>query len=520
MKILKTGKENLEKVYKGFNEACDAVSQTVGPKGRNVFIDDQYSKKITNDGVTVANAINLEDPLENIGAWVVKNTASQMLEDVGDGTTTTVILLQSIVKECLKRPENVMTIKGSLKEAGDKVLKILSKKSIKIKKEDIEKVALISAEDKDLAKMIAEMIKKLGDKAVINVQDSKTFATEYEIVDGYELQTGFVSPYFINDKKTGKAVYENIHVLVVDRKIANISDISHIHNQMAFEMKDGKIVYQDGKPVPRQNPITQCVIVGSDIDASIVGLYVQNNQAGMFNSIVIQAGGMDLEDVAGATGATIISEKNGIPFKDIKLEHLGNVSKVVCDKSKTLFVGNTISGKLHAQELDKQADNEPNMYIAQKMRDRANRMRGGVGLLKIGAATDLEREYLKAKAEDAVKATTAALEEGVVEGGGMALWRISNDLIPKTIGERILQTALQSPLRKIIENAGEDYTEVILHLPEGYGYDAKENRYVEMVKEGIIDPAKVERLALENAVSAASTLITMGSTIVEIEEKK
>lgn len=509
-------KEGFDKVLKGLNATADAVGGTLGPKGLNVFIDNDMTPKIVNDGVTIANSITFEDKLENAGAYIVKNTSSQTNDDAGDGTTTTSVLLQAIIRECLKRPENPMEVKQSLKEAGDKVLKLLAKKSIPLKKEDIEKVALISSEDKHIARLITEIINKLGDKAIVNVEDSKTFATDYEIVDGYEAHVGFMSPHFVTDKKTGRAIYQDVPVLVVDKKISNLQDITVI-----FEMfkKEG---------------IGQCVIVCDDIDDSMLGVFVNSKLMGSFNALVIRATGWLLQDIEGATGAKAISNSTGVTFQNFKKENLGFAKKVVCDANKTLFTTDGNAAKKYAVLLNMQAENDPNMYSAKKIREREAKMRGGIAVLRIGASTDFERDYLRLKAEDSVKAVQAALAEGICEGGGMTLWRLAQELKANTIGEHVLKAAMTAPLRKIIENAGKDYTEIITGLKDQFlgfdaldksnnlvmGYDAKNDKYVDMIKEGIIDPSKVERCALENSVSAASTFITTFALITDVNEHK
>ena len=502
MKKVTFDKSAMDKMRVGLDKTANAVSGTIGPRGRNVFIGDQMTPKVTNDGHTIASQISFPDKLEELGSYVVRNTSGQQNDDVGDGTTTVTVLLQSIIHEALKRPENPMQIRTSLNEAGKKLLKILAKKSIKINKADILKVALISAENEELAKLITEIINKLGEKAIINVEDSKTFATDYEVVDGYEAHVGFMSPHFITDKKTARAVYSDIPVLVTEKKISNISDIAPLFEQF------------------KKAGIGQCVIVCEDIDDAMLGVFVVNKNMGQFNALVIRATGPLLLDIEGATGAKAISNNNGITFASVKLEHLGKAKKIVCDANKTLFLGNKESAHRHALNLEKQADNEANMFVAKKLRERVAKLRGGVAVLRIGAPTDLEREYLKFKAEDSVKAVQAALAEGVVEGGGMTLWRIASDMKPKTIGEEILKKALTAPLRKIIENAGKDYAEIIRNLGQKEGYDAKEDKYVDMIKAGIIDPTKVERCALENAISNAGSFITTFCVISDYVEPK
>lgn len=504
MKKVSFGKDGMDKMLIGLDKVSNAVSATMGPHGRNVYIMDGLSPKIINDGVTIASKIDLEDPEEDAGAYVIRNVSSQQLDDVGDGTTTVTVLTQALVHECLNRPENPMEVKESLKQAGGKVLKILANKSVKLKKEDIEKVALISSEDKQIAHLITEIINKLGEKAVVNVEDSKTFATDYEIVDGYEAAVGFMSPHFVTDKKSGKVIYSDIPVVVCERKIANIQDIKPI-----FEMfqKEG---------------ITSCVFICDDIDDSMLGMLVQNKLMGTFNSLVIRATGWLLQDIEGATGAKSISNTTGISFQNFKKEYLGYAKKIVCNANTTLFTTDGIAAKNYASFLDMQAENDPNQYAAKKIRERVAKLRGGVAILRIGASTDFERDYLRLKAEDSVKAVQAALAEGIVEGGGMALWRLAHQLKPKTIGEQILKKVMQSPIRKIIENAGQSYSELRqdFKYDDVTGYDAKNNRFVDMIEAGIIDPTKVTRCALENAISAASIFITTSCLITEYGNDK
>lgn len=484
------------------NTVADAVSATIGPKGRNVYIMDSMTPIITNDGVTIANKIVLEDQEEDAGAYVIRNVSAQQLDDVGDGTTTVSVLTQSLIHECIKRPENSMEVKISLKEAGDKILKELSKLSIKLKKEDIEKVALISSEDKQIAKLITEIIAKLGDKAVVNVENSKTFATEYDIVDGYEAQVGFMSPHFITDKKGSKAIKENCPVLIYDKKISNIIDVSPV-----FEM------FQKEK-------IGEAVIICADIDDSMLGVFVNSKLMGGFNGLVIRASDWLLQDIEGATGAKAISERTGVTPQNFKKEYLGIAKKVVCTANTTLFTTDGGASKRYASLLEMQAENDPNQYSAKKTKERVAKLRGGIAVLRIGASTDFERDYLRLKAEDSVKAVQAALSEGIVEGGGMCLWRLAQNLTPKTVGEEILKKSMQSPLRKIIENAGKDYTQIIVGLPEGQGYNAKADKYQNLIESGIIDPTKVERCALENAISATSIFITTSAVITDVIKEK
>lgn len=496
------GKSAREKMLFGVDTVGDAVGGTLGPKGLNVFIQKDYQSIVTNDGATISANIKLDDPIADLGAESIRNPSNQTNDDAGDGTSTTVVLAQSLIHEALKRPENAMEVRESLKEAAERVVKLLTKRSIKITKEDVEQVALISAEDKNLAKIIADIIFKLGDKAVINVEDSKTFVTNYEIVDGYEATTGFISPHFINDKKTGKATFENVPVLVSRKKIANIQDIGPLFEQFAAQK------------------INSCVIVCEEIDDSMIGIFAANKAAGIFNSLVIRSSGPVTEDIAGTVGARIVSDESGLTFQNITLGDLGEAKKVICDAHKTLFIGNGEDSKAHALILEKRAENEPNMYLQKNIKQRIARLRGGIAVLRIAANSDFEREYLKLKAEDAIKAVQAALEEGIVEGGGMAFWRIAQELKPTTIGDQILKKSLTAPLKRIIENCGKDYAEIIKNLPDRHGYDAKNDEYVDMIKAGICDPHKVERCALQNAISASSTFITTFAAISEHKDEK
>lgn len=494
----------------GFDKVADAVVGTLGPRGRNVFIDDAMAPKITNDGATISQYIILPDKVENMGANIVRNTSAQTNDDAGDGTTTTAVLLQAIVHQCINRPENPMEIEGSLKESAEKIIKLLKKQAVEIDPKDVDRVAMISAdgsstaENKQIAQIVTAIIGKIGEDAVITVEDSRTSETEYEIVEGYEAGVGFMNQVFVNDPKRARAVMNNVPVLVTEKKIASIGDLANIFGQF------------------KQEGITEAVIVCEDIEAPILGVLAGNKMSGNFSSVVIRATGDTLKDIEAVVGAKRISDSNGISFLtfDVK-KHLGKVKKIVSDSNKTLFIPhNTSSATQHANFLQKFADAEPNMYIKERLNKRISQLRGGVAVIKVGAHTDFEREFLKLKAEDTIKAVKAALEEGIVEGGGMALWRIAQSLKPKTIGDDILKKALTAPLRKIIENAGKDYAEIISNMPKEMGYDAKKGVYVEMIKEGIIDPAKVERCALQNSVSAAAKFITVFCTISDVEPKE
>lgn len=494
-----------EKLLNGFDIAAEAVIGTLGPKGRNVFIDDAMAPKITNDGATIAQNIVLTDKVENMGAYLIRNTSSQTNDDAGDGTTTTAVLLHALVHECLKRPENPMEIKESLQKALKKVLAELKKKVIPMSDELIEKVALISAENPIIARLITQIIKEKGRDASIMVEDSSAFEMGREITEGYEANIGFLHPAFITDQRRAEAVLTDVPVFVTEKKIGAIADIQPLFNKF------------------HERGITSAVIVCDDIENALLGIFVGSKVKGTFNSIVIRATGDMLKDIEAVTGATRVSDTTGVSFQNIDVDtHLGRVKKVVSDSQKTTFIptegGNTSTWVAH---LEKFAHQEPNQYIRERLERRIAQLRGGIAVLKIGAPTDFERVYLRLKADDAVKAVKAAMEEGIVEGGGMTLYRIALKMKPTTIGEAILKRALTAPLRRIIENAGKDYAEIITEMPKDMGYNAKDDCYAPLLSDGIIDPAKVERVALENAVSAACIFITTFATISDhVEERK
>lgn len=497
-----------EGMIKGLDTITKAISSTIGPKGRNCYIKDDEIPRITNDGVSISGHIYLEDEEEDAGAYIIRNVCGQQLDDVGDGTTTVAVLTHAIIHECLKRPENPMEVKESLNKAGKIVLKKLAKTSIKTTKEDVEKIALISAEDKKIAHFITEIINKLGEESVINVEDSKTFATEYEVIEGYEAGVGYMSPKFAD--KTGKVIFEDVRVLVTEQKISTLQDIISISEVFA------------------KNKIGKCIFVCSDVDDAMLGVFINSNAAGTIKNVVIRATDWLLKDIEGLTGARSISASNGLNFQNFTTEDLGFAKKVISNPNTTLFITDGVASQKYSKYLEMQAENDPNMFSAKQTMKRVDKLKGKIATLKIGAATDTERGYLKDKAEDSVKAVQAALAEGYVEGGGMALWRLAQSLKGKTIGEIILKKALTAPLRQIIENAGKEYSEIIqglpdkngIHQPKVYGYNAKDDCYCEMIEAGIIDPTKVERLCIENAISAASTFITTNTLITQINEKK
>lgn len=500
MKDVHSDKQALNGMLAGMRKVTIPVARTIGPKGTNVFIDNAVTPKFTNDGASIAHQITLPNKLENAGAWVARNACAQTNEDAGDGTTTTLVLLQAIVDECLARPENKTVAMQSLLEAKEKVLKLLKKQSKPISQKDVIDVARISAENESLASLITEVVGKVGPKAVITIEDRQDgFETDYKLVQGYEAHVGFMSPYFRNDPQKARAVYNDIPVLCTAKKLGTVQDLKFFEN------------------LAKEN-IGELVLVVEDIEPTILGIFVATKMSGKMNLLVIKAQGPLLEDIAAATGATVISDETGITFDTLDPKiHLGLANKVICEEKKTVFTSGAPSAKKQADRLETFAETNPNGLEVRKLKERAQKLRGGVAVIRIGAHTDAERNYLRDKAEDAVHSVQSALEEGVVQGGGMALYTLARQLKPKTIGEEILAHALTAPLRTIISNAGEDYAEIIRGLPRDSGYDAKNAVYFDFSTSKILDPLKVERCALENAISTAAHFITTHCAIVDYE---
>lgn len=499
------GKEAMDKIMPGFDNLALSIIGTLGPRGRNVFLDDAMMPRIVNDGATIARETVFEDPWEKMGAWPVRNTSSQSGDAAGDGTTTVVALLHALVHEGQKSPVSPVEIGNSLMEASKKIVKEIAKASRKIKDDsDIDKVALISAEHEELAKVISSIVKKQGKDVLFVVEDNREGdGITVETVEGYEAHVGFVSPVYITDRKRSRAVHERIAVLVSEKKISNVGEVTPIFDALALEK------------------INNLVIVAPEYDEGMLSVFAATHAMRKMTLLVIKATGPLLEDIAGSVGATTISESTGVAFHTFNVsKHLGFAKKVVSGTDKTLFIPLKKERALdYANILESRMNAEMNGFRRQKLLERVAKLRSGVAVVKIAAATDTEREYLKLKADDAAHAVQCAIEEGVVEGGGMTLWRIAAAMKPQTIGEQILKKALTAPLKWICANADKDYTELVGNMPNGMGYDAKEDKYVDMWKAGIIDPAKVERIALENSVSTAAKFITTFAVIADIPQQ-
>jgi len=512
---------------KGVDAVADAVKITIGPRGRNVVLDKGYgSPTITNDGVTIAKEISLKDKFENMGVEIVKEVANKTNDIAGDGTTTSVILTQAIVSEGMKHTTmgvNAMALRiGIEKAAGDAVSALKSiAKPIK-NKEEIKQVATISAESSEIGKIIADTIDKVGKDGVVTVEESQSFGVDSEIVEGMEFDKGYVSPYMITNADRMEAVYESPLILITDKKVSSVKEILPLLNKMA----------ESGKK--------DLVLIAEDVEGEAMATFVVNKLRGNFNVLGIKSPGYGdrkkdmLTDIAVTVGAKVVSEELGIKLENADLSMLGKANKVISTKDNTIIVG----GKGKKQEIDarvaqlrKQKEMSDSKFDTEKIEERIAKLAGGVAVIRVGAATETEMKYLKLKIEDAVNATKAAIEEGIVAGGGSAFIRAAKKLKERkntvtespevSIGYEIVLKSLESPLRQIVINTGENDGSVVVDRimnskSENAGYDALTNMDNEdMIKAGIIDPVKVTRTALQNAASAAAILLTTEVAIAD-----
>jgi chaperonin GroEL len=503
---------------------ANAVKVTLGPKGRNVVIEKKFgAPTITKDGVTVAKEIELEGKLENIGAQMVKEVASKTSDDAGDGTTTATILAQSIIAEGVKNVvagANPMSIKRGIDAATKTVVAHLKSQSKDIPDvSQIAQVATISANgDSEIGEKIAEAMEKVGKDGVITVEESKTAETFLEFVEGMQFDRGYLSPYFVTNSESMDAEMETPYVLIHDKKISNMKDLLPLLEK----------VVQTGKPV---------LIIAEDIEGEALATLVVNKLRGTFKVLAVKAPGFGdrrkamLEDIAVLTGATLISEDAGYKLENATLEYLGTAKRVVSDKDNTTIVGGSgskdaIKGRIN--EIKVQIDKTTSDYDKEKLQERLAKLSGGVAVLNTGAPTEIEMKEKKARVEDALHATRAAVEEGIIPGGGVALVRAIAALDKvkvsdnQMVGVKILRRALEEPFRQIVRNAGMESSIVLQNVRDkkkDYGYDARNNKYTNMFEAGIIDPTKVARVALENAASIAGLLLTTEVAISEIPEK-
>ena len=508
----------------GVDKLANAVKVTLGPKGRNVVLEKKFgAPTITKDGVTVAKEIELEDKLEDVGAQMVKEVASKTSDDAGDGTTTATVLAQALITEGLKNVTagaNPMSIKRGIDAAAVSVIASLRSQSKDLPDaEQIANVGSISANnDREIGEKIAEAMDKVGKDGVITVEESKTAETFLETVEGMQFDRGYLSPYFVTNSDNMEAELEDPYILIYDKKISNMKDLLPLLEK----------VVQTGKPV---------MIIAEDIEGEALATLVVNKLRGTFKVLAVKAPGFGdrrkamLEDIAVLTGATVISEDAGYKLENATLEYLGTSKRVVSDKDNSTIVGGSgasdaIKGRIN--EIKVQIDKTSSDYDREKLQERLAKLAGGVAVINVGAATEVEMKEKKARVEDALHATRAAVEEGIIPGGGVALLRAipSLDKIKvddeEAVGVDIMRRALESPLRQICENAGVESSIIAQAIREGkddYGYDARTGEYVNMFKAGIIDPTKVARVAVENACSIAGMILTTEAAVTELPEK-
>ncbi|MBT4207166.1 chaperonin GroEL [Candidatus Woesearchaeota archaeon] len=520
-KEIKYNAQSHSALMSGVDQLANAVKVTLGPKGRNVVIEKKFgSPLITKDGVTVAKEIELEDKFESVGAELLKEVASRTSDIAGDGTTTATVLAQAIINEGVKNVTagaNPMSIKRGIDFASSKVVESIRNAAKDLPDSNqIAQVATISAnDDSEIGGKIAEAMEKVGKDGVITVEESKTAETYLDFVEGMQFDRGYLSPYFVTDSDNMEAVLEDPYILLHDKKISNVKDVLPILEK----------VVQTGKPI---------VIVAEDVDGEALAALVVNKLRGTFKVLAVKAPGFGdrrksmLEDIATLTGATVISEEAGHKLENTTLDFMGTCSRVVSDKDNTTVVGgsgdvDTIKSRIN--EIKVQIEKSTSDYDIEKLQERLAKLSGGVAVLNVGAPTEVEMKEKKARVEDALHATRAAVEEGIVAGGGVTLLRAISALDDvsvddeQMVGVNIMRKALQAPLRQICENAGEESSVVareVLNSKNGTGFDARSGEYVDMFKAGIIDPAKVTRVAVENASSIAGMLLTTEAVITEI----
>ena len=508
----------------GVDKLANAVKVTLGPKGRNVVIEKKFgSPTITKDGVTVAKEIELDNKLEDVGAQMVKEVASKTSDIAGDGTTTATVLAQALVSEGLKNVTagaNPMSIKRGIDAAAAAVVGALASQSKDLPdSEQIANVGKISANnDQEIGEKIAEAMEKVGKDGVITVEESKTAETFLETVEGMQFDRGYLSPYFVTNSDNMEAELEDPYLLIYDKKISNMKDLLPLLEK----------VVQTGKPV---------MIIAEDVEGEALATLVVNKLRGTFKVLAVKAPGFGdrrkamLEDIAVLTGATVISEDAGYKLENATLEYLGTAKRIVSDKDNSTLVGGngeTDSIKARINEIKVQIEKTSSDYDREKLQERLAKLSGGVAVINVGAATEVEMKEKKARVEDALHATRAAVEEGIIPGGGVALLRSVSALDKlkvdeeEAVGVDIMRRALDSPIRQICENAGDEPSIVAQAVREGkgdYGYDARNGEYVNMFKVGIIDPTKVARVAVENAASIAGMILTTEAAVTEVPEK-
>ncbi len=524
------GEDARKALHQGIQKAARAVKVTLGPRGRNVVIERSYGgPRITNDGVSIAKEISLKDKFENMGAEIVKEVANKTNDGAGDGTTTSVVLLEAMIDEGLARVmkgANAMNIRAGMEAARDAAVAELKKMAKPVSgKSDVKQVASISAESEELGAIIAETVEKVGHNGVVTVEESQGTELSYEVVEGLQIDKGYVSPYFVTNPERMEAEMRDAEILVTDKKISNIQDVLPFLEKFA----------QRGRK--------ELVIVADEFEGDSLSTFILNKLRGTFNILPVKAPGYGdrkkemLADIAAVVGAQVLTADTAMTFENAELSILGKASRVVMGKDTTTFVGG--KGKkadiaARVAQLKTQLDQSDSKFDKEKFEERIAKLSGGVAVIRVGAATETEMKYLKDKIDDAVKATKASIEEGIVPGGGTALAKVSKKLMAADLkgmddderaGYEIVVRSLEQPLRQIALNAGKDDASIIVQKVEsarGFaGYDAMKDEMVDdMAEAGIIDPVKVTRSAVENAVSAAAILLTTESAIADLPEPK
>ena len=526
-KQLKYDTDARQSVLAGVQKLAKAVKSTLGPGGRNVVIDKKFgAPQITKDGVTVAKEIELPDAFENMGAQMLREVASKTNDTAGDGTTTAVLLGEAIYSEGLKNVTagaNPTMLKRGVDKAVEAAVEELGKLSKKVKADDVAKVATISANgDTEIGGKIAEAMEKVGKDGTITVEESKTMETTLDVVEGMQFDKGYLSPYFVTSPDTMEAVLENAYVLIHEKKISSLQDLLPVLQSVA----------KTGKPL---------LIVAEDVDGEALATLVVNKLRGTLNICAVKAPGFGdrrkamLQDIAVLTGGKVISEEVGLKLENTKLEDLGQAARITVDKDNTTIVegkGKTADIQARVAEIKVQIDNTTSDYDKEKLQERLAKLAGGVAVIHVGAATEVEMKEKKDRIDDALHATRAAVEDGIVPGGGVALLRtrkaikaaIDSAEGDEKVGMQIVYNVAEAPLRQIVENAGRQEAALVVAKVEAakgsQGYDARNDEYVDLLSAGIVDPAKVTRLALQNAASVAGLLLTTECMITDLPEKK
>ncbi len=521
-KEIKFSEDARRAMLRGVDTLADAVKVTLGPKGRNVVLDKKFgSPLITNDGVTIAKEIELEDQFENMGAQLVSEVASQTNDVAGDGTTTATVLAQSMITEGLKNVTsgaNPVGVRRGIEKAVEAAVEELKTISESIEsKESIAQVASVSSGDDEVGSLISEAMERVGNDGVITIEESKGFNTELEVVEGMQFDRGYASPYMVTDQDKMEAVLEDPYILITDKKIGNIQEVLPVLEQ----------VVQQSKPL---------LLIAEDVEGEALATLVVNKLRGTFNAVAVKAPGFGdrrkamLEDIATLTGGEVITEDLGLDLKSTQLEQLGRASKVVVTKEHTTIVegsGNPEAISSRVQQIRAQVEETTSEFDKEKLQERLAKLAGGVAVIKVGAATETELKERKLRIEDALNSTRAAVEEGIVSGGGTALINVLKKVEELQLegdeetGVNIVRRALEEPVRRIVENAGLEGSIIVEKLKGekvGIGYNAATGEWVNMVDAGIVDPTKVTRSALQNAASVAAMFLTTEAVVADIPE--